>query len=203
MPVRWRRSHRLQMDVRANEHQDVVARDAPRKRTDKETAGDDPVGGSGSSHGTVVGEIKCVESSLTREYPWWTAGSPTLPEGSRRLAAVRRAAELLEQSLWVDGVHYDLTGDGTTVIVSERTRLSRSRLVALNLETSGALRWMIGETDPNAEPRLANAVFLGAGEVVGENVFVLVEQAKVIRLVQIAANTGKLEWSLDVKQLAR
>jgi outer membrane protein assembly factor BamB len=74
----------------------------------------------------------------------------------------------------------------------------QNRLIALDLRKEGKILWSVGGTSGEDEPALAGAFFLGPPLPVEGRLYVLLEQAGVIRLVALDENTGQLVWSLPI-----
>lgn len=72
------------------------------------------------------------------------------------------------------------------------------RLVALDLKREGMLAWVVGGESGNDEPRLAGAMFHSAPLVEGRRLYIPAEIQGEIQLCALAADSGRLEWSLPI-----
>lgn len=73
---------------------------------------------------------------------------------------------------------------------------STNRLTARELKTEGKLKWEVGGSSGEDEPKLAGAFFLGPPLPLLGRLYALAEmKGQEIRLVVLSAKTGRLEWS--------
>ncbi|MDX1965257.1 MAG: PQQ-binding-like beta-propeller repeat protein [Pirellulales bacterium] len=73
-----------------------------------------------------------------------------------------------------------------------------NRLFACDIPTQGKLQWVVGGTDSETEPRLANVVFLGPPLPLQGTLYVLAEIKQSICLLALQATTGKLLWQQEL-----
>ena len=134
----------------------------------------------------------------------------------------RRRLELT-QRLWEDSIHGQMSSDGSTVylvdeldyasfqgnnsrqILTRRLRGTETgltnRLIALDLESQGKLRWAVGssqEGDKGDEPQLADVFFLGPPLPISGQLYVLAEVRNEVRLVALDAKSGLRQWSQQI-----
>ena len=76
-----------------------------------------------------------------------------------------------------------------------------NRLVALDLEAEGKMRWIVGDDDGTDEPALAGAFFLGPPLPLLGQLYVLAEMNGELRLVVLDSATGRLQWSQQLAQV--
>lgn len=76
-----------------------------------------------------------------------------------------------------------------------------NRLVALDLQAEGKMRWIVGDEDGTDEPALAGAFFLGPPLPLQGQLYALAEMAGELKLVVLNADTGRLEWSQQLAQV--
>ncbi len=154
------------------------------------------------------------------EFPWADDVAAVGSSNSRIPARREVHRAQLEERLCFDSVYGQLTSDGQSVFLldelpyvtadmgqminngfrnlgvdlAERLR-SFNYLVALELRSQGKYRWRVGGPSGEDEPRLANAFFLGAPLVIGEELYVMAEIRGDISLFVLSAETGKYRWS--------
>ncbi|HTU26910.1 MAG TPA: PQQ-binding-like beta-propeller repeat protein, partial [Pirellulales bacterium] len=148
------------------------------------------------------------ESSLDH----WLSAS-----GQPQLAGQIQLAQFVEQRIWDDPTYGTMSSDGEQVFIIEDpvgplakqptmiragwkpqpsgTGRTTNLLIARELKTEGKLKWEVGGTTGEDEPKLAGAFFLGPPLVLQGRLYVLVEKGQEIRLVVLSAKTGKLDWS--------
>lgn len=86
----------------------------------------------------------------------------------------------------------DLVPGGQAIAGGRDVRRSGNSLAAHDLDRKGGLRWSLPRDGADAA---ADAWYLGAPLVVGDELFVLVEEKGEVRLDVLAAATGALVWS--------
>ncbi len=139
--------------------------------------------------------------------------------------AVTLQKKHLRQRLWLDSVHGQMSSNEkslffvdelgyasdsayqTSVIGPNGQRFGSSgpravnKLVALKLvdesgkSVQGKLHWSVGGRSGDMEPKLAGAFFLGPPLPIQNELYVICEIQKEIRLAVIKADTGKLVWT--------
>lgn len=155
-------------------------------------------------------------------YPWAENESRSAEESSQLPAKGESHRAKIEERLWLDSVYGQITSDGDQVFLvdelpyatadgsrgwnngavfrqfmidpTDRAR-STNYLVALDIRTQGKKRWEVGGATGADEPKLANAFFLGAPLVLGNDLFVLAEVRGDISLFVLDSSTGKYRWS--------
>ncbi len=75
-----------------------------------------------------------------------------------------------------------------------------NELSAYDLHSQGKIKWKVGgdRNDPESEPKLSGAFFLGPPLPMGGRLYVLAEVKKDIKLEVLDAKTGHLEWEQQV-----
>lgn len=166
------------------------------------------------------------------EFPWFEAPEESVLEEDqirpRQQVQDPRAMELASR-VWDDAPYGQMSSDGRHVFMLWGLSSSSSqpaiilrqlgiqgaqagvtgetnRLVALDLQAQGKLRWIVGDEDGTDEPQLAGAFFLGSPLPLMGQLYVLAELQGEIRLVVLNADTGQLVWSqqlahVDARQI--
>ncbi len=128
----------------------------------------------------------------------------------------------LNQRVWDDAPYGQMSSDGQQVfllwkLASDLEQMSTrvlpfgrqmpdgsvetNKLVALDLQAEGKLRWIVGDEDGTDEPKLAGAFFLGPPLPLLGQLYVLAEINGEIRLVVLDAATGRLQWAQQLAQV--
>lgn len=82
-----------------------------------------------------------------------------------------------------------------------RTTPKHSQLVAIDADREGAFAWMVGDETGEGEPELAGTYFLGPPLPVGGALYILGEKGNAISLHVLAADSGRLSWSIKLAQV--
>ena len=128
----------------------------------------------------------------------------------------------LNQRVWDDAPYGQMSSDGRQVfllwkLASNLEQMSTrvlpfgrqvpdgsvetNKLVSLDLQAEGKLRWIVGDEDGTDEPKLAGAFFLGPPLPLMGQLYVLAEINGEIRLVVLDAATGRLQWAQQLAQV--
>jgi len=155
----------------------------------------------------------------------YSAGEESLDQFLRAMgsqqsgAATAQLLSALDRRVWSDLAYGTMSSDGAQVYYLEDLALTglgsqvltvlpngqrrnnsgnrdTNRLAARDLRTQGKLKWSVGGTSGEDEPKLAGAFFLGPPLPLMGYLYVLAEvKGQEIRLVALSPETGKLEWS--------
>lgn len=154
------------------------------------------------------------------EFPWFDAPDEEVIEHDRirpRQQAQNPHAIELNRRIWDDAPYGQLSSDGKQIFglwglasgtsqpsvliqpfgvqrPNQAGSTTTNKLVALDLQSEGKLRWIVGDEDGTDEPRLAGAFFLGAPLPLMGQLYLLAEMNGEIRLVVLDAETGELDW---------
>lgn len=151
------------------------------------------------------------------EYPWAEQPTDLLATGSRPSRNAEKRRGQLEERLWQDLIHGQLSSDGRNVYLIDELPHSSSAgfgstiqrfraatnqlqevtnyLLALEIGTQGKYRWRVGGTTGEDEPQLAHAFFLGPPLVLSGKLFVLAEVRGDLSLYVLDPATGQVQWS--------
>lgn len=167
------------------------------------------------------------------EFPWFEAPDEVALQNDRirpdRQFADPQTLEL-SRRVWDDAPYGQMSSDGRHVFLlwglgadarQPSVRIQNlglqvpnplgtsgaNKLVALDVQAQGKLKWIAGDVDGTDEPKLAGAFFLGAPLPLMGQLYVLAEINSEIRLVVLDAETGRLDWSqqlahVDVRDIA-
>jgi outer membrane protein assembly factor BamB len=126
----------------------------------------------------------------------------------------------LAQRVWEDAIYGTMASDGDSVyfvddlglglsaspgttimhngrrVVLNANPRTNNLLVARELRTQGKLKWQVGGTNGEDEPKLAGAFFLGPPLPLSGQLYVLAEmKGQEIRVVALNSQTGAMQWS--------
>ena len=162
--------------------------------------------------------INLTTGKMSWEFPY---GDPLTKQVRKNSGVNGRATErdFLRQRVWEDNLFGQMSSDGRAVFLLDELDIDPQALfanrqfnpagglnmpgvsnvmVALELETEGKYLWRIGGASGDQESKLAGAYFLGPPVAVNGQLFALAEIRGELRLVVLAAATGKLLWSQQV-----
>jgi outer membrane protein assembly factor BamB len=159
-------------------------------------------------------------------FPWFdTADEPELKPTERFRPDVHMPNSFaleLHARVWDDAPYGQMSSDGKQVFLlwklpsafemlparvlqfgQQMPGLSAgtNRLVALDLQAEGKMRWIVGDEDGTDEPALAGAFFLGPPLPLQGQLYALAEMAGELKLVVLNGDTGRLEWSQQLAQV--
>ena len=154
------------------------------------------------------------------EYPWAEQPADLLATDSRPARSAEKRQRQLEERLWQDLIHGQLSSDGRNVYLIDelphsnspgfgspiqRFRAATNRLqevtnylLALEIGTQGKYRWRVGGATGEDEPQLARAFFLGPPLVLSGELYVLAEVRGDLSLYVLDPATGRVQWSQQI-----
>lgn len=171
----------------------------------------------------VVG-IELGTGLRTWYYPWDAPDLVADPAAANGGVQERPREEQLQERLWLDGAHGQMSGDGRSIYFldrlgyrlqdAQRNRIpvlrgqavapAVNQLVALQLfdergkPLEGKLNWMVGDADGLDQPWSAGVFFLGPPLPHDGLLYVLGERTGEVRLFAMDAQTAELKWSTSI-----
>jgi len=171
----------------------------------------------------VVG-IELGTGLRTWYYPWDAPDLVADPAAANSGVQERPREEQLQERLWLDGAHGQMSGDGRSIYFldrlgyrlqdAQRNRIpvlrgqavapAVNQLVALQLfdergkPLEGKLNWMVGDADGLDQPWSAGVFFLGPPLPHDGLLYVLGERTGEVRLFAMDAQTAELKWSTSI-----
>lgn len=142
--------------------------------------------------------------------------------------APRRVRSSTSERIWKDASFGRISSDGKRIFfidqreaVSEETERDalraqfaalrgnvepdpmpyRNQLVALDLKRQGAFAWIAGGMSGEAEPKLANATFLGPPLAVDDELYVVADITGRVLLAALSSLSGRMLWSQTIAQV--
>jgi hypothetical protein len=133
-----------------------------------------------------------ADSASSVQSVFGDATSGTLSSNGRLVFAVETTAS--------DGAR-PAAANGMRRIINGPSRPIGNRLSAYDVSGKGELRWRLPAAGPQTEAADAETWYMGAPLVLGDQLFVLVEERGEIRLDVLAATDGSLLWSQPLAEL--
>ena len=123
----------------------------------------------------------------------------------------------LRERLWLDALYGQISSDGDSIFLIPNPGISTdhddwrsyhtqvydeptdlrlyNELKSLDLKQQGALQWQVGGESGLDEPELAKSFFLGAPLPIDDRLYAICVQEKIVKLVVLNSETGRLQWS--------